>query len=242
MCTRRRPASSISKFGHRVASSSMAMRLSARASAAPRQLCTPWPKPMATLWRPLDVEVVGPLERPRVAGGGAGEQQHREALGDGAAVEVAVGDREATLVLRRRVVAEDLLDRAGDLVAVVEHLLPLVGVAGEQHDRVADQLGHRLGPGPADEGGEAGDLGVVEAGLGAVAAVDGDLGQARQHVVGRVLPLLDGQLVEVHAHRHDGLVVLGAGLGLARLAVEAGVEPVADLLALGRRARRACGR
>ena len=58
---------------------------------------------------------------------------------------------------------------------VVDDLLPLVGVACEQHDGVADELGDRLGAGAAEQRGEPGDLLVVEAGLDAVAAVDGHL-------------------------------------------------------------------
>ena len=121
----------------------------------------------------------GSLELRAVARRGAGDEQHREPGRDGAALERAVVDREAALVLRGREDAEDLLDRAGDLRRVVEHLLPLVGVPVEQHDRVADQLGDRLGAGAAEQRGEPGDLLVVEPGLLAVAAVDGDLREPR---------------------------------------------------------------
>ena len=95
--------------------------------------------------------------------------------------------------------AQDLVDGARDLLVVVDDLLPLVGVPREQHDRVADELRHGLRAGAAEQRGEAGDLDVVEAGLLAVAAVDGDLRQAREHVVARVLALLHRELVEVHA-------------------------------------------
>ena len=114
-----------------------------------------------------------------------------------AALELAVGVREAALVLRRRQDAQDLLDRARDLLAVVEDLLPLVGVLREQHHRVADELRHRLRARAAEQAGEARDLDVVEPGLDAVAAVDGHLRQPRDHVVAGVLPLLDRELVEV---------------------------------------------
>jgi hypothetical protein len=60
---------------------------------------------------------------------------------------------------------------------VVEELLPLIRMPPEQHQRVPDELRDRLGPGPTEERSEAGDLGVVEPRLDAVAAVDGHLRQ-----------------------------------------------------------------
>ena len=108
----------------------MAMRLSMRASAAPRQLCTPWPKPIAIAGRALDVEVVG------VARTRAGRASPRPVMsstgkpaGNGAALELA---RPATQnrpwYCDGGQVAQDLLDRPGIAVGVVAHLLPLVGV------------------------------------------------------------------------------------------------------------------
>src|SRR6476469_4453008 len=58
----------------------------------------------------FDVELVGALERTRVARRGAGDEEHREAGGDRAAVELAFLDAEPPLVLRRRPVPEDLVD------------------------------------------------------------------------------------------------------------------------------------
>ncbi len=115
---------------------------------------------------------------------------------------------------------------------VVEDLLPLLGVLAEQHDRVADELRDGLGPGAAEQGHEARDLDVVEPGLGAVTAVDRDLGQARQHVVARVLALLHREVEEVRGRLEDGTRVLVARCDLPRLAAEAGVEPLADRLSL----------
>ena len=43
--------------------------------------------------------------------------------------------------------ADGLLDRVGDPRRVVLHLLPLVGVAVEQHRRVGDRLGDGLAAG-----------------------------------------------------------------------------------------------
>ena len=114
---------------------------------------------------------------------------------------------------------------------VVDDPAPLVGVGGEQHGRVAHQLGHRLRPGPAEQRGEAGDLVVVEAGLDAVAPVDGDLGQPGEHVVGRAAPLVGGEGVEVADHLEHGVLPRRGRVHLAGLAVQAEVEPLADLLA-----------
>ena len=118
--------------------------------------------------------------------------------------KLAVLGREAPLVLRRRQQAEDLLDRARDARRVVDDLLPLVGMRREEHDGVADELGDRLGAGAAEERGEAGDLLVVEAGLDAVAAVDGHLGEPGEHVVDRVARASRRQLVEVAGHLEHG--------------------------------------
>src|SRR5262249_2674390 len=51
---------------------------------------------------PFDVELVGGLERTRIPGRRAGEQQHRVPGRSPAALEPAIGEREAPLVLRRR--------------------------------------------------------------------------------------------------------------------------------------------
>jgi hypothetical protein len=72
----------------------------------------------------------------------------------------------------------------------------------------------------------------VEARLRAVATVDGDLRQAREHVVARVLALLDRELVEVDPVLEDRLRILGARRRLTRFSVEADVDPVTDLLAV----------
>ena len=50
---------------------------------------------------------------------------------------------------RRRLEAEDLLDRVRDEGAVLDELAPLVGVLGEDLSRPADQAGRRLVPAPA---------------------------------------------------------------------------------------------
>jgi hypothetical protein len=95
-----------------------------------------------------------------------------------------------------------------------------------------------LGTGAVEQSGEAGDLDIVEAGLLAVAAIDRHLREPRQHVVARMLPLLDRELVEVRAQPDDRALPFGGRVELAGLAVEARVEQEPDLLAvgLGRRA------
>jgi hypothetical protein len=182
--------------------------------------------------RAVDVEVVGALERPGIPGGSAGQQQHGEAGPNRAALELPVLDREASLVLRRGQQAEDLLDGLRDALRVGGDPTPLVGVLVEQHDGVADQLGDRLRARPAEEPREAGDLVVVETGLDAVAAVDGHLGEAGEHVVGRLPALLLYEVEEVSDRLEYGSLSLDGGVDLAGLAVQAQVEPLADLLAL----------
>ena len=80
--------------------------------------------------------------------------------------------REATLVLRRRLVAQHLLDGGAGERRVGLELGQLVGVLGEGHHRVADQLGDRLGAGRGEEEDEARHLRVGEALDRAVLALD----------------------------------------------------------------------
>src|ERR687897_422580 len=157
-------------------------------------------EPDADARLPFDVELVGALERPGITRRCPRDEEHGEAGWDRPAPELALLHAEPALVLRWRPVPEDLLDRTRDPLAVVDHLLPLVRMPPEQDHRVADELCHRLGARPAEQRGEAGDLGVVEPRLRAVAAVDGDL------------------------------PVLGARRHLARFATKAGVDSVTDLL------------
>jgi hypothetical protein len=100
---------------------------------------------------PFDVELVGALEGARVACRRPGDEEHGEAGGHRAALELARFFAVPALVLGRRQVAEDLLDRPRDLLVVVEHRLPLVRVLPEEHDCVADELRHRLGPCSTEE-------------------------------------------------------------------------------------------
>ena len=51
---------------------------------------------------------------------------------------------------------------------VVAHLLPLARVAGEQHDRVADELGYRFRAGRREQRRELDDLVIGQALCGAV--------------------------------------------------------------------------
>src|SRR5262245_66331141 len=57
----------------------------------------------------------------------------RDAVPDG----IAQGD--AALELRRRLVAQRLLDRVGNPTGIVPEILALIGVLPEQVDRVAEQ-------------------------------------------------------------------------------------------------------
>src|SRR5918995_1125224 len=192
-------------------------------------------EPDADARLPFDVELVGALERPGIARRCPRNEEHGEAGRNRPALELALLHAEPALVLRWRPVPEDLLDRTRDPLAVVDHLLPLVWMPPEQDHRVADELCHRLGARPAEQRGEAGDLGVVEPRLRAVAAVDSDLREPREHVVARVLALPARELVEVDAALEGGLLVLGARRHLARFAVKAGVDAVTDLLTVSLR-------
>ncbi len=78
------------------------------------------------------------------------------------AVQVNVLHRPAHVVLRGRLVTQQLLDGGGNLAAVLLQLLPLIRVLGEHIHRVADQLGDRLRAGSAEEACERRDFEIVE--------------------------------------------------------------------------------
>ena len=146
---------------------------------------------------------------------------------------VAVLDGEPPLVLRRRVVAEDLLDRLRDAArgrpGPHRHWS---GWASNSTTALPTSLVTVSAPAPPSSAAKPAISWSDEAGLGAVAAVDGHLGEAGEHVVGRVGPLLGGQVQEVPDHlEHRGLS-LRRRVDLAGLAVQRQVEPLADLLAL----------
>jgi hypothetical protein len=71
------------------------MRASRRASGAPKQRCTPWPKARVFAAAGAgDVELLGGIAVPAgVAAGGAERGQDRLALADGDPVDVDVSDR-----------------------------------------------------------------------------------------------------------------------------------------------------
>ncbi len=215
----------------RAVSSSMAMRLSAGEGGAEAAVDAV-AETDGDAGRAADVELIGALERSGVAGGGPSEEQHREAGRDLATLVLAVLDREASLVLRWRQQAEDLLDRGGDEARVVDEGLPLIRMLIEEHHGVADQLGDRLRTGAAEKSGEASDLLVVEAGLDAIAAIDGDLREPAQHVVGWLLALLGDELREVDDLVDHRLDALTGRIHLSCFAVQREVEPLADLLSL----------
>ena len=162
--TRRVLPSSTVKRGQRRAISSNITLLSNRARAAPRHAWIPKPKPSAWLAGSTDVEAVRVVVRAFVPGGRAGQEQHRVSGGDRDSLPRGRSHGEAALVLRRRPVPQHLLDGAGDRLRIVHDLRPLVAVTAEQYERVPDELGDGLGPRPTEQSGEAGDLGVFEAG------------------------------------------------------------------------------
>ena len=85
-----------------------------------------------------------------VAVGRGAQQEHRGAGRDGHAMQPDLAGGPAHVVLHRRVIAQQFLDRRGDQGAVVEQLLPLLGVTGEGGDRAPHELGHRFGAGTAE--------------------------------------------------------------------------------------------
>jgi hypothetical protein len=105
-------------------------------------------------------------------------------------------------------------------------------VLREQHHRRADEFGDGLGARTAEQGGESGDLDIVELVQFAVLARDLRGDEPADHVVLRVLPALLHQRVVV-----DGGVDIGlhAGFGIPDLPGFAGqtcVDPVPHLLAV----------
>ena len=95
----------------------------------------------------VDVEAVAVGEPPVVAVRRPVEQHHDAALGNDLAVVLDVARDVARLDGRRRLEAEELLDRLRDERAVGRDLAPLVGVLGEHLAGPADEPRGRLVPG-----------------------------------------------------------------------------------------------
>ena len=178
----------------------------------------------------VDVELVGVGECFRIPVRRGADQEHRFARRNGAAGQMRLFEGVADVVLDRSFVAQQLFHRRRDLTAVVEQFLPLVRVAREDHDRVADQLGDGLGAGPTQKHCETGYFDIVE--FAQLTVGSGDLrgDQPADHVVLRICaPFLD-QVVVVHRRIDVGLHTGFADLDLSRFAMQAGVDPVPDLL------------
>jgi hypothetical protein len=79
-----------------------------------------------------------------VAVGGAPEQGDAVAGRDRLAVELGDDGRGPHLVLHRRLVAQQLLDRGAAAVGLRCQQRALVGVLGQGDERVADEVGDRL--------------------------------------------------------------------------------------------------
>src|SRR5271165_4428130 len=180
----------------------------------------------------LDVEGVGVGEGIRVAVRGGLHQEHRLTGGNRATAGVCLFQGPADVVLNRSLVPQQLFDGAGDLAAVFLQLLPLVWVAGEEHGRAADQLGDGLGAGPAQKRGKTTYFNIVE--LASLTILAGDFGgdQLAEHVVLRVFAPLLHQPEVIHRGVDVGLHAGFADFDLARLPVQAGVNPVPYLLAV----------
>ena len=226
------PDSSTSRRFQRAASSSIATRLSMRANAAPRQLCTPWPKPIATFGGRSMSKSSGVLELARVACRRAGDEQHRVAGRDGPALELAILHRVPALVLRRRHVPEDLLDGAGIVSGSSTTFCHWSGCCENSTTALPTSLVTVSAPAPpsnvAKPAISASSSPVsVPSPRSTVTCVSRD----SMSSVG-VLALLGHEVVQVRAGFQHRLLVLGARLELARLAAQADVDLVPDLLAL----------
>ena len=92
----------------------------------------------------VDVEAVRVGESSLVAVRRGGQEEHRAALRDHRAVVLDVGGHVPGLDRGGGLVAEQLLDGAGDEAAVLGQLLQLVRVVGQHLAGPADQAGGRL--------------------------------------------------------------------------------------------------
>ena len=111
---------------------------------------------------PVDVEPIGIGEHSFIACCRPSDEQDRAALGNCPAVQRRIAGGGADLVLRGRLVAQQLLDRSGNFAAVLSQLLPLVGKVGKSDHRIADELGDGFGACSAQHGREARDVDIGE--------------------------------------------------------------------------------
>src|SRR4051794_37208935 len=149
---------------------------------------------------------------------------------DAAVLRVAY--REPSLILRRRPEPQYLLDRSRDFLRILKHFSPLIWVAVEQHNCVADELRDRLSAGAAEQTGESSDLLVVELRHLSIATVDFHLRQPAEHVVIGVLAFVLHELREVRRHLELRVHPFGSRRHLPGLTMQTDVEPMPDLLSL----------
>ena len=109
-----------------------------------------------------DVEAIGVGVLALVAAGAPGEQRDLRVRGNRPAVPLDVAGHEAGLDRRRRLVAQELLDRVRDERRVGDELGALLGMAGEEHRRPTEQAGGGLAAGELEQREERHDLAVVE--------------------------------------------------------------------------------
>ena len=117
------------------------------------------PERQVTLGAAPDVERPG--GRPVLAlvvVGGPDDEQHGLACLEGFTVELDVVRQRPVHVLRRVVEAQRLLDRVGDERRIVDEERTLLGMLGQQLDRVGEQLRRRLVAGDDEQDAEAEQL------------------------------------------------------------------------------------
>ena len=100
----------------------------------------------------------GCLEHPVVVARRAGDQDDARVRRDGDAVQLDVALHPPTLVVRRAVPPQALLDRVRDQRGIGRQLGSLVGVPREGDHQVADELGRGLVAGDHELDHPAGDL------------------------------------------------------------------------------------
>ena len=130
------------RSGSRSCSTPSSIRSSIRASGAPRQACTPWPKPRCGTAQPRSRSIsLGRREARRIAGAGRVGQEHLLPRLERDAGQLGVPGDEPLHPGDRGLEAEELLERRGPA-----RVVPLGG-------GVPRRIGEEVGQGRADEVG-----------------------------------------------------------------------------------------
>ena len=158
------------------------MRISSRASAAPRHVWIPWPNPTFSF---SGRSTSKRSDRRRRARRGS----RRPVISStGSSAGIVTPCHSVSTVLHRpwycdgaqkRRISSTARERAARRSSM--HLPPLLRVPGEEHDATADELRDRLAPGAGERAAQK---------PATSSSREADLAEPRDHVVGRVPPLL----------------------------------------------------